>query len=353
MKKYTEKYFLAANSAEGFVSAFKENYDPHLGFKAYIIKGGPGTGKSSFMRKLAKKAEEAGLSLLLCPCSSDPDSLDGVIIPEKRLFFADGTAPHTLDPEYPAVCEQILNLGDFWKSEGFRGNEKEIMSLCDQNRKLHKSASAKICAAGVFLRDNFNTALDATDKEKVAAFAKKLCRKHIPLGKGGGKEWVRFLISPSPKGLVFLGDWLEGLNTLIPVRDEYGAAATLIFKEIRAFALAEGHEIITLKNGLLPSFILDGILIPSLSLAFIRESSFTPIKADSRRINSTRFYDDSFFVQRKSRPNLKFAKGLLSAATATLREAKAVHDRLEGYYIKNMDFKRLESFADNLCQRLF
>ena len=31
-------------------------------------------------------------------CSGDPDSLDAVIIPSLKLAWADGTAPHALEP---------------------------------------------------------------------------------------------------------------------------------------------------------------------------------------------------------------------------------------------------------------
>ena len=53
MKKSDIKYFLAANSCEGFYSVFDKAYLPDGEWRAYIIKGGPGTGKSSFMKRFA------------------------------------------------------------------------------------------------------------------------------------------------------------------------------------------------------------------------------------------------------------------------------------------------------------
>ena len=41
--------FLGANTPKGFVSLFDELYNPYTTKNAYIIKGGPGTGKSSFI----------------------------------------------------------------------------------------------------------------------------------------------------------------------------------------------------------------------------------------------------------------------------------------------------------------
>lgn len=349
MKKLQEKYFLAANSSEGFISSFKENYDPLIGFKAYIIKGGPGTGKSSFMKRIAEKAESKGLRTILCPCSSDPDSLDAVIIPERKFFIADGTAPHVMDPDFPAVCETILNFGEYWDSDILDPDANEIIALTRNNKQLHKTASEYIKGAAPFLKENFYTDSLALDRKKATRFAENLCKKYIPVTKAKPKEWVRYLTSPSPKGIAFLGDWLSGIETLIPIQDQSGAVSTFIFDKIRQTALNCGHEIVTIKSGLLPSLILDGVIIPSLDLAFVRDSKFTPLKTDVRRIHAERFLEKNTSL-RKQRSNLKTADILLGEAVATLHEAKLNHDSLEAFYITAMDFNRLEKFADNFCE---
>ena len=58
MKETNKKYFLAANSGVGFISLFDSCYSAKDGWRVYIIKGGPGTGKSSFMKYMIKTAEE-------------------------------------------------------------------------------------------------------------------------------------------------------------------------------------------------------------------------------------------------------------------------------------------------------
>ena len=120
MKKNNIKYFLATNSCEGFYSEFDNSYLPDGEWRAYIIKCGPGTGKSSFMKRFADAAENKGERALRCPCSSDPDSLDAVILPDKKIVIMDGTAPHTVDPKFPGVCEKILNFGEFWVDNTYR-----------------------------------------------------------------------------------------------------------------------------------------------------------------------------------------------------------------------------------------
>lgn len=90
--------FLGANSPVGFVSQFERAYNLTDGWRVYIIKGGPGTGKSSFMKKAANQAEKQGLLHYVAYCSSDPLSVDAVVIPEIRIMIADGTAPHAMCP---------------------------------------------------------------------------------------------------------------------------------------------------------------------------------------------------------------------------------------------------------------
>ena len=85
-------FFLGANTPEGFVSFFDELYNPYRPCNAYILKGGPGTGKSTFMKKAAKEAEKRGYSVQYIYCSSDPESLDAIIVPELNLSIAYGTS---------------------------------------------------------------------------------------------------------------------------------------------------------------------------------------------------------------------------------------------------------------------
>ena len=128
------KYFLAANSCDGFVSYFDTCFEPKNDWKAFVIKGGQGTGKSSFMKKIANAAEENGYTVHRCPCSSDPDSLDAGVIPKLKVSVLDGTAPHVIDPQYPGAGESILNFGDFWDTAKLVQKSKEIIKLTDKNK---------------------------------------------------------------------------------------------------------------------------------------------------------------------------------------------------------------------------
>ncbi len=351
MKNHTLKYFLASNSCEGFVSFFEISYDPQDEWRVFIIKGGPGTGKSSFMKKCVKYAEEKGENAILCPCSSDPDSLDGVIFENTKIIILDGTSPHTLDPKYPAVCEEILNFGQFWDDRKIE-NKSQVIEVTDQNKALHKTASKYLKATGQIMLDNYITALSCTQKDKVKNFADRLCKKYIPSANDKPKEWLRFLEGITPQGVISYPETLENLENLIIFSDNTHASSNIFMNCVRDFALINGYEIITIKNAFLPTIITDHIIIPELSTGFVTETKSFKILRESRRIHARRFTSNKLLHNSLARIkiNQKVANSLLNSACNTLKHAKSVHDTLESFYIKSMDFEKLNNFADMFCK---
>ena len=87
------QYFLGGNTPTGFYSLYHQLSDPTRMRALYIIKSGPGSGKSSLMRRVERRAKEAGLETEQVLCSGDPDSLDAVILPRLRAALVDGTSP--------------------------------------------------------------------------------------------------------------------------------------------------------------------------------------------------------------------------------------------------------------------
>ena len=95
---YQIQYFLGANSPQGFYSLYDQLLSPETANAIYIIKGGPGCGKSTLMRQVAAQAAQAGETVEYILCSGDPDSLDGVVLPRLKAALVDGTAPHDTAP---------------------------------------------------------------------------------------------------------------------------------------------------------------------------------------------------------------------------------------------------------------
>ena len=122
------RYFLGGNTASGFVSFYGQFCRGPEDF-LWVIKGGPGCGKSSFMKTIGKAAENAGLDVEYVLCSGDPDSVDGVYLPALHTGYADGTAPHVLEAVTPGAAGLYLDLGQFYDRIALQKERRAIEHL--------------------------------------------------------------------------------------------------------------------------------------------------------------------------------------------------------------------------------
>ena len=96
-EKHTDKgkiyeRFLGAATASGSVDYIESITDEIK--TRYFIKGRPGSGKSTFMRKILNHATDCGYNAECYYCAFDPKSIDMVVIREKKLCIFDSTPPH-------------------------------------------------------------------------------------------------------------------------------------------------------------------------------------------------------------------------------------------------------------------
>lgn len=92
-QSHIKKVFPGGNTSQGFYSFYDYMLGPDAQ-KLFILKGGPGVGKSTFIKEVAETMLAKGYDLEFHYCSSDNDSLDGVVIPKLQIGVIDGTAPH-------------------------------------------------------------------------------------------------------------------------------------------------------------------------------------------------------------------------------------------------------------------
>ena len=145
----TNVYFAAANGYDGFRSNFDSVFSPNKLKKLFILKGGPGTGKSTLMRTVKERMRGlADVTEILC--SSDTSSLDGLLIKYNGVTvgIADGTAPHIIEPRYPGAVEEIVILGDGFNYKDLMRHSEEIIKLSGEKGSAYKKAYACLKAAG-------------------------------------------------------------------------------------------------------------------------------------------------------------------------------------------------------------
>lgn len=121
--------FFGTNTAEGSVNILPQMTN-HLSKRVYV-KGRAGTGKSVFMKKVAKACEDYGYDVECYHCSFDPDSIDMVLVPEIDFCMFDSTYPHEYSPEREG--DTIIDLYEQTVTQGT--DEKHAQKIREISRQ--------------------------------------------------------------------------------------------------------------------------------------------------------------------------------------------------------------------------
>ena len=111
--------------------------------RVYVIKGAAGTGKSTILKKLCALANESNINAERYACSSDPNSLDLVVI-NSEVAVLDGTSPHSYDMIYPGAASSLIDLSVFWDSMKLREYKEDIVKLTKQKKASYNEAYVKL-----------------------------------------------------------------------------------------------------------------------------------------------------------------------------------------------------------------
>ena len=338
-------WFLGANSPKGYYSKFDQLFLAAPEGKCFLIKGGPGTGKSTMLKKIASVLEEKGLSTELIYCSADTNSLDAVITSDGKITALDATLPHAVEPKFPGIYETVVSLSDCWNEKKLREHRKEISVLFESNRRLHEESRRYLTAAATLLDEAARLGMDSIFQEKVSKAAARVCAREFgrKIHKTG-TEKQRFLSAVTDKGVYFLSKTPEILcKRIYLVEDDSGSASRIFMSTVRKIALEHGLDIITCRCPIFPSEKIEHVFIPELSVGFMTSNKRHNFEVTPFRIiHSRRFFDEKKYAKNKLRIKfaLRLSEKLISRAVLCMKEAKKIHDELESYYINAMDFSK-------------
>ncbi len=343
-------YFLGACAPKGFFS----HYDSllHELRRLTVIKGGSGCGKSTFMRAIGRAAQARGLDVSYILCSSDPDSLDGVILPSLCLGFVDGTAPHVLEPKLCGGGMNYLNFGEFYDSHAMQEREEEIFEAQRQNAAQYPLVTACLASANELLGCVRAETSAPKYSEEMEAIAECLALSALKTHSQSAVLRRRFLTAITPKGLQFCSQTPPALCERVYVlRDNYGLAPRLL-QTLLHHAEALGHECVVCYSPLLPDGQPSHLLLPSARAAFVSDSHDFPYDGPC----FCRIDLDSTLSQGKRR-ELEFCSKTVSAllyqAVSHMREAKRLHDRIEELCKPFVDFDAVNVRTAQIISDLF
>ncbi len=352
-----QAFFLGSSAGNGFFSLFNQLIPKIEGQYTYLIKGGPGTGKSSFMKKIADEIEAKNIECERIFCSSDPDSLDGVMFPSLRVCIADATSPHMLDPGYPGATGEIIHLGECWDKQKLREKSEKIIRLTDENIACHRRCRRFIESAFSIYGDGEKICRDNTDKRRLERYAARIAARYFKRPSGRiGLEKLRLLDAITPKGYYFINETADLLcDKKIVFEDDFGVAASIIIAEIRTYALASGFDVIS-SPFIANEKKIRHVIVPEIGIGFFTKDRFcNPSPENAKIIPLRRFYDSDGLRNNKAKLNFakKASKELIEEAFSALKAAKKIHDELESIYIEAMDFDRVEEIRKEIFKRIW
>ena len=341
-------YFPGGNSSNGFVSFYNNILRSTSVGKLGIIKGGPGTGKSSFMRRVAAYAEEKGRRVEYFRCSSDPHSLDGIIV-DGCVAVLDGTAPHAYEPSLVGVKDEIINLGEFWDTDRLCVHYNDISALSSRRSlayfKVYRFLSAVSNLDGI----NDRLVLDALDREKVHAAVLRILRQ-VRSGQRFSMEYG-FVNAIGMSGLTHISSYEKKAKRLYLIYDSYGLGWHFL-SELLDCAMEKKVRVQVSYDPLSPQKP-DGVYFPDDGIALV--ICYGEGIEGAVRVNMSRFIKSEALSGKKSeyRYNKRLRDSLLTAAVDALSEAGRYHFEIEDIYKSCMDFEAESRFIEDFCRAHF
>lgn len=339
--------FAGGNTSKGFYSFFNNIIDRESAKRLFILKGGPGVGKSTFMRKTAAELLERGYDVEFMHCSSDNGSLDGVVIPSIGVAMIDGTAPHTVDPKYPGVIDEIINLGDYWDGDGIVKHRQEIADISDEVGRIFAGAYRYLMAAHHIYEDSAQINERFVDKSKINSLVKELIDDILldaPLSQMMGRHRCLFASAITPDGFKdYLDDLLVTDNVYI-LEGFPGSGTEKLLERIKNAACERGFY----SEGYYCAFNpdkLEHLVIPDIKTSFTTANKYHSTDACSlRKIDFGNYLDERVEAYRsKLSYNQSIIDCLFNKTIENIHSAKMLHDKLETYYIPNMDFEAVKN----------
>ena len=352
MKTARLRYFAACNSEEGFYSFYPDVFTKDL-THIYIIKGGPGTGKSTLMRRVADRAEIKGYQVEEIYCSSDPESLDGVIARGSEESFAvlDGTAPHVTEMELPGARDEILYVGDFWSSEILKQQKKMILQESQARANAYRRLYRYLRAAGQCERVQHESASSLLNRHKLTDTVSHILARY-PVGVDFSMQTM-LTSSIGMRGMMRLNTFEHASDTVFSISDCAGTAWDLLDEVFRQ-AQNRRLRVWVSYDPLIPAHF-DAICLPDCRLSFVKaKRSEIGEVGKVCRISMKRYlfadgYQDAEEIFATAQ---KAKERLMTVVLQTLMQIRELHFSIESRYVSAMDFHAMEVYTEQWLEKI-
>ncbi|MBO5408064.1 MAG: hypothetical protein J6A61_01450 [Clostridia bacterium] len=339
-------YFPGGNTPEGFFSYYHQILIPGTAGKLAVIKGGPGCGKSTFMKDLGSRLEQQGKSICYLHCSSDPDSLDGILLPDTNTAVIDGTAPHIVDARYPGVCDRVLNFCDLIDEQAIVPQKDSVIETNEKIRSAFLEGYYYLKSAAVILEQMQTRSRAAYSEEAGLQFCLDTI-KRLPKSSGEGSEQRMFLSAVTPYGCKnYLKETLQN-HFVLMLRAQTGDAACDLLDQLAEQCRIRKIDIQRFMCPLNPRRT-EHLVIPSANFAITVSNSYHSAEKPDEMVYFSDFCKEEYHNSK----DMFLYDQLIKSAISKFAVAKTLHDRLEQSYIPYVNFEGIRQLIEPTLQFL-
>lgn len=352
MEGKVRKFFPGGNTANGSQNFFSYIIPKDVN-RIFCLKGGPGVGKSSFMKKISKEFIERGYDVELHFCTSDPSSLDGVVIKELKVVLLDATSPHMVDPKNPGAIDEIVNFGDYWDVKSLEENKNNIIECGKDINNSFKTAYKFLKSAEPIYRDIEEKYSDCMDFGQVNLmtehFIYELFKNETSTGVYKNERHL-FGTAITPVGhLDYADSILSDVSKVYYLNGEIGTGKTTFLKRVCDRALQKGMEVEIYHYPLIKEKI-ETIIIKDLNIGITTSDLFK--RKSTIDLNNYINKEKLSSYEEEINCDKKIFDELIGYAILNLKNAKSKHDIIESYYVPNMQFDKIEILRNKILQRI-
>lgn len=357
MTGIVKNFYASGNTARGFANLFDSSIQGLA--RLFILKGGPGTGRSSLIRTIGNHMAKDGYDIWFIHCPSNNNGLDGLIIPALKAGIVDGTAPREIKTPLPEAAVQYVNLEESGNASLLSAQQPVIDSLNERIQQAHERAYAGFAEA-LRIHDEWEAVYIANMNFQAAD---ELTKEYIQNFFGNGKLEKqsrvdhRFLGAATPKGAVdFVPNLTEGLKRYF-IKGRAGSGKSTLLKKLAAAGIERGFNVEIYHCGFDPNS-LDMVIVRELGFAIFDSTAPHEYDPDLAADEIVDMYEhcikpgtDEAHSDALSDIKERYA-AQMKASIQHLAQAKAIQDELEQIYVQSTDFRRIDQIKEEIQQEI-
>lgn len=331
-----ERYFLGNNTGYGFYNCY--NNELKSMDKVVLLKGGPGTGKSSLLKRIASVARERGLDYELWYCSGDPQSLDGVCVKDSNVAVVDATSPHAINADLPVLRDIIFDLANGLDRDKLICAKEEIEKLLKRKKTMFMCAYQHLKCALCHFDNQIESQKRCVDECGIRVYCSELLQR-LKVMDSSEKKRKLFTHAICPSGESAYYDHLKNKSILL-------VKGSVLSKKVFFDEMDKLLKGVTLFLKPLSPNVVEGACVDKY--AFVDNAFESDVENHIDLTSFQKGIDEDLDVQESNGCVLEEA-----FAVDCLNKARQTHLALEDIFVSAMDFSKHEDIYKDIINIVF